>query len=317
MDVRKAPGEHCGEPASGPDPGPRKGHQQRRSPDRDRSRGPAPAPPTSPRRAPSGHVADGLRLLQHPQSGQRRRHGAGANQKVPEIKTASAAGRSPSRPMATRGGGRWPATCQSRPGPGRCRTGTWLPRGSSRNPARISSRMSSMPSRSQIWRTPSQWFPRPTAHLPRQSPPSEFRLLADLGLDRGRVHGDYAGCHRISVADCSRCRAIGPTLWQFVDGRPSGTIRRKRSLDGNLSLNALPASQCRASTVANKEHSAQRTRLFTWSRLFKLRHRYNLTTTPLLYVAMTRARDRLYLTCSRGRASRFLSDVPREYLKRE
>ena len=36
----------------------------------------------------------------------------------------------------------------------------------------------------------------------------------------------------------------------------------------------------------------------------------------LLYVAMTRARDLLFLTCSRGRASRFLSDVPGEYLKR-
>jgi superfamily I DNA/RNA helicase len=37
----------------------------------------------------------------------------------------------------------------------------------------------------------------------------------------------------------------------------------------------------------------------------------------LLYVAMTRARDLLFLTCSRGRASRFLSDVPSQYLKRE
>jgi superfamily I DNA/RNA helicase len=36
----------------------------------------------------------------------------------------------------------------------------------------------------------------------------------------------------------------------------------------------------------------------------------------LLYVAMTRARDLLYLTCARGRASRFLSDVPVEYLAR-
>jgi len=37
----------------------------------------------------------------------------------------------------------------------------------------------------------------------------------------------------------------------------------------------------------------------------------------LLYVAMTRARDLLYLTCSRGQPSRFLADVPDEYLKRE
>jgi len=37
----------------------------------------------------------------------------------------------------------------------------------------------------------------------------------------------------------------------------------------------------------------------------------------LLYVAMTRARDLLFLTCSRGRASRFLSVVPAEYLRRE
>jgi superfamily I DNA/RNA helicase len=37
----------------------------------------------------------------------------------------------------------------------------------------------------------------------------------------------------------------------------------------------------------------------------------------LLYVAMTRPRDLLFLTCSRGRASRFLKDVPGEYLKRE
>jgi superfamily I DNA/RNA helicase len=36
----------------------------------------------------------------------------------------------------------------------------------------------------------------------------------------------------------------------------------------------------------------------------------------LLYVAMTRARDLLYLTCSRGQPSRFLADVPDEYLKR-
>ena len=37
----------------------------------------------------------------------------------------------------------------------------------------------------------------------------------------------------------------------------------------------------------------------------------------LLYVAMTRARDFLFLTCSRGRASRFLSSVPGEFLRRE
>jgi superfamily I DNA/RNA helicase len=37
----------------------------------------------------------------------------------------------------------------------------------------------------------------------------------------------------------------------------------------------------------------------------------------LLYVATTRARDLLYLTCSRGQPSRFLADVPTEYLKRE
>ena len=34
----------------------------------------------------------------------------------------------------------------------------------------------------------------------------------------------------------------------------------------------------------------------------------------LLYVAMTRARDLLYLTCSRGQPSRFLADIPNEYL---
>ncbi len=37
----------------------------------------------------------------------------------------------------------------------------------------------------------------------------------------------------------------------------------------------------------------------------------------LLYVAMTRARDLLYLTCSGGQPSRFLAGVPDEYLKRE
>lgn len=37
----------------------------------------------------------------------------------------------------------------------------------------------------------------------------------------------------------------------------------------------------------------------------------------LLYVAMTRARDLLYLTCSRGQPSRFLSNIPAEYLERE
>lgn len=37
----------------------------------------------------------------------------------------------------------------------------------------------------------------------------------------------------------------------------------------------------------------------------------------LLYVAMTRARDLLYLTCSRGLPSRFLSDVPDGFLKIE
>lgn len=37
----------------------------------------------------------------------------------------------------------------------------------------------------------------------------------------------------------------------------------------------------------------------------------------LLYVAMTRARDLLYVSCSRGQPSRFLSSVPEEYLKRE
>jgi superfamily I DNA/RNA helicase/mRNA-degrading endonuclease RelE of RelBE toxin-antitoxin system len=37
----------------------------------------------------------------------------------------------------------------------------------------------------------------------------------------------------------------------------------------------------------------------------------------LLYVAMTRARDLLYLTCSRGQPSRFLADVPDECLRRE
>jgi superfamily I DNA/RNA helicase len=36
----------------------------------------------------------------------------------------------------------------------------------------------------------------------------------------------------------------------------------------------------------------------------------------LLYVAMTRARDLLFLTCARGRASRFLSEVAQEYLER-
>ena len=36
-----------------------------------------------------------------------------------------------------------------------------------------------------------------------------------------------------------------------------------------------------------------------------------------LYVAMTRARDLLYVTCSRGQPSRFLADIPREYLSRQ
>jgi superfamily I DNA/RNA helicase/mRNA-degrading endonuclease RelE of RelBE toxin-antitoxin system len=36
----------------------------------------------------------------------------------------------------------------------------------------------------------------------------------------------------------------------------------------------------------------------------------------LLYVAMTRARDRLYLTYSRGQSSRFLNNIPAEYLQR-
>jgi superfamily I DNA/RNA helicase len=35
----------------------------------------------------------------------------------------------------------------------------------------------------------------------------------------------------------------------------------------------------------------------------------------LLYVAMTRARDLLYLTCSRGQPSRFLAQVPKDYLR--
>lgn len=37
----------------------------------------------------------------------------------------------------------------------------------------------------------------------------------------------------------------------------------------------------------------------------------------LLYVAMTRARDRLYLSCARGKPSRFLDSVPGNYLNRE
>lgn len=37
----------------------------------------------------------------------------------------------------------------------------------------------------------------------------------------------------------------------------------------------------------------------------------------LLYVAMTRARDLLYLTCSRGQPSRFLNSVPEAFLLRE
>jgi superfamily I DNA/RNA helicase len=37
----------------------------------------------------------------------------------------------------------------------------------------------------------------------------------------------------------------------------------------------------------------------------------------LLYVAMTRARDRLYMACSRGLPSRFLADVPDGYLRTE
>jgi superfamily I DNA/RNA helicase/Txe/YoeB family toxin of Txe-Axe toxin-antitoxin module len=36
----------------------------------------------------------------------------------------------------------------------------------------------------------------------------------------------------------------------------------------------------------------------------------------LLYVAMTRARDRLYLSCARGASSRFLNSVPQEHLRR-
>jgi superfamily I DNA/RNA helicase len=35
----------------------------------------------------------------------------------------------------------------------------------------------------------------------------------------------------------------------------------------------------------------------------------------LLYVAMTRARDLLYLTCSRGTFSRFLNTVPPNYVR--
>ena len=37
----------------------------------------------------------------------------------------------------------------------------------------------------------------------------------------------------------------------------------------------------------------------------------------LLYVAMTRARDLLYLSCSGGKPSRFLADLPSECLKRD
>lgn len=37
----------------------------------------------------------------------------------------------------------------------------------------------------------------------------------------------------------------------------------------------------------------------------------------LLYVAMTRARDLLFITCSRGQPSRFLLNVPDQFLRRE
>jgi len=37
----------------------------------------------------------------------------------------------------------------------------------------------------------------------------------------------------------------------------------------------------------------------------------------LLYVAMTRARDLLFMTCSRGQPSRFLANLPHQYLRRE
>lgn len=37
----------------------------------------------------------------------------------------------------------------------------------------------------------------------------------------------------------------------------------------------------------------------------------------LLYVAMTRARDLLFMTCSRGQPSRFLANVPDQFLRRE
>ncbi len=43
---------------------------------------------------------------------------------------------------------------------------------------------------------------------------------------------------------------------------------------------------------------------------------YLLRERRLLYVAMTRARDLLYLTCSRGQPSRFLENIPNQYLAR-
>ena len=83
----------------------------------------------------------------------------------------------------------------------------------------------------------------------------------------------------------------------------------------------LPASQCRASyRLAERENI----RLRAVRDYFHLESAVPGYDTDTIWPASAAAlrghdprRDRLYLTCSRGRASRFLSDVPREYLKRE
>ena len=53
-----------------------------------------------------------------------------------------------------------------------------------------------------------------------------------------------------------------------------------------------------------------------WSLRGDLLEEYLLRERRLLYVAMTRARDLLYLTCSRGQPSRFLNNIPGKFLNR-
>lgn len=54
-----------------------------------------------------------------------------------------------------------------------------------------------------------------------------------------------------------------------------------------------------------------------WSLEVEALEEYLARERRLLYVAMTRARDLLYLTCSRGQPSRFLNAIPPEYIRRE